>query len=290
MSSKDQLTRPVKEGWLFKEGGAARTKWQSRWFVLRKETLYYYSKKDEQNALGSINLMETDDITKIGEHSGKANCLTIVGSKGGSKKVYYLAADSAEALEEWFVAVKAASFADINTRFTRFVTVDVYLTEGIRVSGDVCYQILSSLSSRLSPEKKKRDHLGWFCERQVPLTSVLNLFVTYGWTPEKIYRSSASSPVDSGVHPVIRVIFTKPPDFIMGKNPAITRKGFGESIRGHFNRGRIFENNDSGGVNAAPEQHTIDTLGPDLLEGSDNELIALMQEFDIPLSLLQIEN
>ena len=288
MSIKEnsQTGRPTKEGWLHKEGGATKSRWQSRWFVLRTDTLYYYSKKEDQNSQGSINMMDTDDISKLGEHSGKPNCLTIVGSKGGNKKVYYLAAESTETLDAWFVALKAASFTDINTRFTRFATVDVYLTEGIRVCGDVCYQILSSLSSRLSPEKKKRDSTGWFCERQIPLAAVLNLFATYDWSPEKIYRSTGFSPIDGCMHPVIRVIFTKAPDFVTGKEPAITRKGFGESLRDHFSYGKSFERN------AASIKEMSLTVDADvsLLEGSDDELIKLMKEFNIPLSLLTTEN
>ena len=274
--------RPTKEGWLYKEGGATKNKWQSRWFVLRSETLYYYSKREEQNPQGAINLLETDDISKIGEHSSKPHCLTVVGVKAGNKKVYYLAAESAEALEEWFVALKAASFTDVSTRFTTFATVDIYLTEGVRVCGDVCYQILSSLSSRMSPEKKRRDSLGWFCERQVTLAGVLDLFCGFGWSPDKIYRSSALSPADNGIHPVIRVIFSRPPDFVKGKNPAITRKGFGESLRDHFGHRRPT-------IEKGEDLQTTESLGSDkLLEGSDDELIKLMQEFNIPLSLLKI--
>ena len=37
------------------------------------------------------------------------------------------------------------------------------------------------------------------------------------------------------------------------------------------------------------EPITMASLGPNLLEGSDEELISLMQEFDIPLSLLQVQ-
>ncbi len=287
MTSKESsVTRPTKEGWLHKEGGATKSKWQSRWFVLRADTLYYYSKKEDNSPQGTINLMETDDISKLGEHSGKPNCITIVGSKSGNKKVYYLAAESTESLDEWFAALKAASFNDVNNRFTRFATVDVYLTEGVRVCGDVCYPILSSLSSRLSPEKKRRDSIGWFCERQVPLTTVLNLFASYGWSPEKTYRSTGFSPVDNGIHPVIRVIFTKAPEFVTGKEPTITRKGFGESIRDHFNRGKCIERNMS--VQDMSGQ-TIDA-DDGLLEGTDDELIKLMKEFNIPLSLLTIDN
>ncbi len=287
MSAKENFSgRPTKEGWLYKEGGAAKNKWQSRWFVLRAETLYYFSKKDEQNPQGTINLMETDDITKIGDHSGKPHCLTIVGSKGGNKKVYYIAADNEDSLGDWFLAIKAASFTDVNNRFTRFSTVDVFLTEGVRVCGDVCYQILSSLSSRLSPDKKRRDSLGWFCERQVALSSVLNLFAGFGWSPEKIYRSSAQSPVDNGMHPVIRVIFTKPPEFVLGKNPAITRKGFGESLRDHFGHKRGVEKVE--GTGTVDQDYNL--RDGDLLEGTDDELIELMKEFNIPLSLLQIDD
>lgn len=268
--------RPTKEGWLYKEGGAARNKWQARWFVLRGDSLLYYSKKEDLSTpLGCIKLSETDDVSKVGEHSGRQYCLAIVGAKGSSKKVYYLSADHEIQLSEWYVALKAASSINHGVKLTKYATVEVFLNEGVRVNGDVNYQILTSLSMRTSPEKKQRDHLGWFCQREVALSTVLNLFAQYSWFPEKIYRSAAYLPSDNGIHPVIRVIFIKSP-FTSNKELDLH---FGEVTRGHIT-----------GNNSDKEPVTLAGLGGKVLEGADDELVGLMQEFNIPLSLLQINS
>ena len=303
----------VKEGWLYKEGGAARSKWQNRWFSLRGEQLFYFPRKEETNPLGSINLSGAVDISKIGEHSGKRHCVSIVSTKGNNKKVYYLAADSEEVLNEWFAAMKSA-VTNSSTRqlsLTKYATAEVFLNSGIRINGDVQYNILSSLSQRVGPEKKRRDGLGWFCEQEVPLAMVLNLFAQYGWNAEKIYRSSALSMVDNGIHPVIRVIFSQKPkqpsnsssgtgsaETSRGGSPSIAKRGLG-SFKDYMSR-LISDSGPtdsasagSGGSGkltaAATAAVTAADLG-DVLEGTDDELVDLMQEFDIPLSLLQLQS
>ena len=283
----------TKEGWLYKEGGAARSKWQSRWFVLRGDALYYFSKKDDSNALGCLSLIEAEDISKIGEHSGKQHCLAIVGAKG-NKKVYYLAADSEQVLNDWFVVMKGVKSPVAVQKQLTYAAAEVYLTQGIRISGsDVNYHILASISQRVPPEKKRRDHLGWFCDKEVPLAVVLNLFSDYGWNVDKIYRSSALSPLDNGIHPAIRVIFSRSPR----QGGEITRntsskKSFGATIKGHFTSiGQLASAANSPYDNAVevPGPVTLASLGPNVLEGADDELIELMREFDIPLSLLQLQ-
>ena len=306
---------PTKEGWLFKEGGAARTKWQNRYFRLCGDQMYYFNRKEDKNTLGSINLQEAGDISKIGEHSGKRYCVTIIGSKGNSKKVYYLAADTEELLNEWFTAMKAAI---TNTEckqhgHIKYCTAEVFLTSGIRINGDVQYNILASLSQRIGPEKKRRDHLGWFCDKEVPLATVLNLFAQYGWTPERIYRSSALSGVDSTIQPVIRVIFCKKPEQVTesslvascsvessskSSTPSIARRGLG-SFKDYMTRlitdahtgltDSMSASTSDSKLATAVTPVTVSDLG-EVLEGADDELIELMQEFDIPLSLLQVHH
>ena len=308
--NSEKAYQPVaKEGWLHKEGGAARSKWQSRWFSLRGDQLSYYSRKeDTANPLGSLNLSEAVDISKIGEHSGKRHCLTVVATKGNTKKVYYLAADSEESLNDWFAAMKAAVTDSDNRQLcrTKYATAEVFLNSGIRINGDVSYNILASLSQRVGPEKKRRDSLGWFCEQEVPLAMVLNLFAQYGWNAEKIYRSSALLTVDSGIHPVIRVIFSKKPlqpgscstssaESSRGGTPSIARRGL-DSFKDYMSRfisepGQMDSAaSTSAGSNVKPTAvATTADLG-DVLEGADDELAGLMQEFDIPLSLLQLHS
>lgn len=255
-------TRPVKEGWLYKEGGAARNKWQLRWFVLRGDTLFYYQKKEDNNCLGSINLSLVEDVSKVGDHSGRGHCVAVVGVKA-SKKVYYLSADTSELLNEWFTAFKAVTGLHHSKPIvSSYCTAEVFINNsGIRINGDVNYQILSTLSARTPPERKSRDPLGWFCSRSVAVSTVLGLFSQYRWSPDRIYRSTGVLPNEPGVHPLVRIIFsrTDPPDPPPPSDPepsAPSSSGTG--------------------------------LGDELLEGTDDELIELMKEFGIPLNLLQV--
>ena len=302
----------IKEGWLFKEGGAARSKWQNRYFRLCGDQMFYFNRKEDKNSLGSLSLSEAVDISRIGEHSGKRFCVTIVGSKGNSKKVYYLAADTEDILNDWYAAMKTA-VVDTETKqnsLAKYATAEIFLTSGIRISGDVQYNILASLSQRVGPEKKHRDNLGWFCDREVPLQAVLTIFAQYGWNPEKVYRSSAQSGTETNsIQPVIRVMFckrleqpilcessgTSSGESSKGSTPSIARRGLG-SFKDYMTRLIVDSGlTDSGSssnnhVDARPAQSppvTASDLG-ELVEGADDELIELMQEFDIPLSLLQI--
>lgn len=273
--------RPIKEGWLLKEGGATRNKWQARWFVLRGDTLFYYSKKEDlTNPQGAINLTEIESVTKIGEHSGKPHCLAIDGVKGTGKKVYYLSSEHENILTEWLIALKA-TISEKSLKLMKYCTAEVFLNCGIRVNGDVCYQILSALSMRTPPERKSRDHLGWFCNREIALSTVLNIFAQYNWNPEKIYRSSAIIPSESGIHPVIRIIFSKCPTGAGNNAP--------NNITKSFHHSTSLDKSVEGGEGEEKDPEYA-TVGGCLLEGTDDELISLMQEFNIPLTLLQISS
>jgi hypothetical protein len=47
--------KPIKTGWLRKQGGNFKT-WNNRWFVIRGDQMYYYTKDDELKELGVIPL------------------------------------------------------------------------------------------------------------------------------------------------------------------------------------------------------------------------------------------
>ena len=293
-----------------KEGGAARTKWQNRWFRLQGKTLNYFTKKEDGSPQGVIHLDEVKDVTKIEERGGRAHCLSVVTVK----KVYYLSADTGEGLNDWFIAFQANLAPDVPIKLVKYSTVEVFLTQGIRISGDVNYDILSSISHRIPAEKKKRDNLGWFCDRPIAVGMVLNLFAQYGWTPDHIYRSTGISGTESNtILPVIRIIFSKSPqdgqqDTCKGRHfsksgsasssPQLSAQSrfdgsgkFFGAIRGAAEKlshlgGKGEENSTFPVPPAAPAIPADATL----LEGTDDELIALMEEFNIPLSLLQVSN
>ena len=276
----------VKDGWLYKEGGVPRSKWQNRWFRLQGKNLHYFSKKDDAHPQASINLDSVLDISKIGEHSGKHYCLSLVTTKSGSsnKKVVYLAADSEELLCDWYSALQNITTPEPSIKLVKYATAEVFLTQGVRIMGDVHYNILSTISHRVSYDRKKRDSLGWFCDRPIALAMVLNLFAEYGWSPERIYRSSAVSGTENTIHPVIRVIFSKSPPLPTNPDLLASIKKSAEAASPSLTRSGRF---DSVSVSAQPVTSPV-LPGTKMLEGADNELIALMQEFDIPLTLLQV--
>lgn len=308
----------TKEGWLMKEGGATRSKWQSRWFRLQGKTINYFTKKEDASPQGVVHLDEVKDVSKIGEHNGRLYCLAMITVKDKGKKVYYLSAETSELLNDWFVAFQANMAPDVPVKLVKYSTVEVFLTQGIRITGDVNYDILSNISHRLPAEKKKRDNLGWFCDRPIAVGMVLNLFGQYGWSPEHIYRSTGISGTDSGtILPVIRIIFSKclregvdalnkmrcssksissSSSSSTNSSPSNRFEGSGRfmgAIRGAAGKlsglGKATGGGAGDGSGSLPTSATS-ALPPDvpLLEGTDDELISLMEEFNIPLSLLEI--
>lgn len=295
-------TAKHKEGWLHKEGGGARTKWQSRWFKLQDKNLSYYTKKEDHSANGVINLDEVKDISIVREHSGRQHCFSLVTTKAGSKKVYYLSADSDPSMNEWFTALQTnmASTSEALTKFIKYCTVEVFLSTGIRIAGDVHYNILTQISHPVSPDKKKRDNFGWYCDRQITLAAVLNLFAEYAWVPDRIYRSTSVSGNDpTAILPVVRVIFSKSPPVAQVEDIPRKKKGLFNKLSPHnspnLNASRLessgkFEGSTRSDTVSISTQKAAISIPPgtEMIEGADDELIALMEEFNIPLSLLQL--
>ena len=292
----------TKEGWLMKEGGAARSKWQSRWFRLQGKTVNYFTKKEDSSPQGVIHLEDVKDVSKIGDHSGKSHCIAIVTTKDKNKKVYYLAAENEEVLNDWFVAFNANLAPDVPVKLLKYSTTEVFLSSGVRITGDVNYEILSFISHRVPVEKKKRDHFGWFCDRPIAVGTVLNLFSDYGWSPERIYRSTAISGIEATtILPVVRILFSKSPGSPTCKMRTKSTSTPSPQSSPHLNanrsekllgviRGAAGKISSLGRSDDSPPLTTSSPLPPEaaLLEGADDELIALMQEFDIPLSLLEV--
>ena len=304
MKWKTDGRQVTKEGWLQKEGGAARSKWQDRWFRLQGKTVNYFSKKDDASPQGTINLDEVKDVSKIGDHSGKHHCLALVTTKGGGKKVYYLSADTEDLMNEWYGAFQANMAQDAPMKLVKYATAEVFLTQGVRITGDVNYDILSAISHRLSADKKKRDNFGWYCDRTMTLAAVLNLFAEFGWVPDRIYRSTALSGTDNSIQPVNRVIFSKSPLPATSSDSSSKNSSGGLSKRFRLasysphgspslggNRNEHSGRFDGSGDGMSISSQTVGSFTSSrgkLLEGVDEELVGLMKEFDIPLTLLEV--
>ena len=302
MKWKTDGRQVTKEGWLQKEGGAARSKWQNRWFRLQGKMVNYFTKKEDASPQGTINLDEVKDVSKIGEHSGKPHCLALVTTKSGGKKVYYLSADTEDLMNEWYGAFQANMVQDAPIKLVKYATAEVFLTQGVRIAGDVNYDILSAVSHRVSAEKKKRDNFGWYCDRTMTLAAILNLFAEYGWVPDRIYRSTALSGTDNTIQPVNRVIFSKSPlptpssaDSGSKGSKRFRLPSSSSPLLGNRNEGK-FQGSGGDGSGSLGDSMTISsqTVGSftsskgKFLDGVDDELIGLMKEFDIPLTLLEI--
>ena len=124
----------VREGWLLKEGGASRSRWQSRWFVLRGRTLLWFTKPEDSSPQGSLALSsDVHDVSLVGDHSGRRHCLSLVTTKSNSKKVYYLAAETETLARDWFVALQAQWLGDKRggglggVRLVKYATAEVFL-------------------------------------------------------------------------------------------------------------------------------------------------------------------
>lgn len=301
----------TKEGWLQKEGGAARSKWQDRWFRLQGKTVNYFTKKEDSTPQGTINLDDVKDVSRIGEHSGKPHCFALVTTKGSGKKVYYLSAYTEDLMNEWFGAFQANMTQDAPMKLLKYATAEVFLVQGVRITGDVNLDILSRISHRVGADRKKRDNFGWYCDRTMTLAAILNLFAEYGWVPDRIYRSTAISGTDNSIQPVNRVIFSKSPLPAAATDSSI--KNFASSLTRRFKfpsssphgspspggsrnegSGKFDGSSDGSGKFGDSVTISAQTVGSytssrgQLLEGVDEELIELMKEFDIPLTLLEI--
>jgi hypothetical protein len=275
----------IREGWLLKEGGASKSKWQSRWFVLKGRSLLWYNKAEDANPQGNVSMSDVQDVSQVGEHANKKFCVSLVTTKASSKKVYYLAAETENLMREWFSALQSQWMGDgraAGMRLVKYATAEVFVTQGVRITGDVNYGILSTISSRVAPERKRRDGLGWFCDCPITLSTVLNLFSEYGWTPERVYSSTSAAAGESALQSVIRVIFSKSPQLEHGASASGGSRQLESSTA--LLRSGVF---DTVTVNTQPVGLALPP-GAKTLQGTDDELIELMQEFDIPLSLLLV--
>lgn len=114
---------PVKEGWLWKQGGRYKS-WKRRWFILNDNCLYYFEYTTDKEPKGIIPL-ENIRVREVGaDKTNKPNCFEIhsgnheiikackLDSEGkvveGKHTVYRMSASKAEDKDEWIRAIKAS--------------------------------------------------------------------------------------------------------------------------------------------------------------------------------------
>lgn len=111
---------PVKEGWLWKQGGRYKS-WKRRWFILNDNCLYYFQFTTDKEPKGIIPL-ENIQVREVNTDRGKPNCFELYSatndvikacktdSEGkvieGKHNVYRMSAATSDEKDEWMRCVK----------------------------------------------------------------------------------------------------------------------------------------------------------------------------------------
>ncbi|XP_050394137.2 cytohesin-1 isoform X4 [Patella vulgata] len=114
---------PVKEGWLWKQGGRYKN-WKRRWFILNDNCLYYFQYTTDKEPKGIIPLENINVREVPTEKAHKPNCFELftggndiikackVDSDGkvveGRHNVYRMSAGNAPEKEEWIKCIKSS--------------------------------------------------------------------------------------------------------------------------------------------------------------------------------------
>ena len=291
------------QGWLEKEGGGVVKSWQWRWFVIKGARLVYYKdESDVDHPHGDILLTEIRNVTKT-EHSNRRYCLTLVADKKGGK-TYYLAAQTDFQRDQWFDSIipkieGGDSYVKSKVLY-KYATAEIFLNRGVRLSGDVGLPILKKITEFRSSGQvaKTRDEKGWFCDQDVSLNFILNVFSANGWCVDAIYPAKSTSSISSfegDLFDVIKVIlYSKRTVFASIKTKEIVnyssntlpiiRSGSAESGRGRVHSDNLSSERSRGSSDAAS---SVSVFSEAWVEGVDQELVDLMEEFEIPTSLLE---
>lgn len=276
----------MKEGNLHKEGGGPLSRWQNRWFRLTSKSLSWFKSKDDTQPQGAVPCNEIVAVEKlVGERAGKHHCFSL--AVAGKDKVYQLAADTKEERDSWVEALSGPAQSPLDSG-VKYVTVETYSTHGVRVTGDPGHHILAQIGNGVASEKKRRDERGWFCDRHLPFSIALNLFSHHGWALVKTYESESVSSIDGTMNPCNVAIFCK------GAVPSPVPSPISPTMSGVIPHSlaaagtRSFSSAALVSAATRPVSLLKDAGDMELIEGADDELAKLMQEFNIPLELLYV--
>ncbi|KJE97824.1 hypothetical protein CAOG_007918 [Capsaspora owczarzaki ATCC 30864] len=186
---------------LFSGAGGSYKSWKKRWFILKGNTISYYKARGDAAPAGTIYVEELSAAEPTNERK-KPHCFALK-SKDNEARVYYMCADSDEDMNDWIRVINQARTRD-TTRTTaaqkpsepikQFATAEWFVTNGIRIVGDVHPKILRALGHGVPKEDKTRDERGWFVNRHLPLSTLLNIFSFNGWNVETMYESESYYP------------------------------------------------------------------------------------------------
>jgi len=129
-------TSPIKQGYMFKQGGMMRN-WRKRWIVLENGVIYYYNTKnygpkDEPKTiiLSKYYLQELEQ-----KATGKSNCFHLYSQEAPS---FVFCAPSKEAMVEWVTAIRSFTMFGKNCKITES-------NELISISG--IFEVSSNMAS-----------------------------------------------------------------------------------------------------------------------------------------------
>ena len=104
---------PDKEGWLWKKAEVNKAFQQQRYFILKGNLLFYFERQTDREPIGVI-ILEGCTIELVDEYCDRFSFkINFHGGVGGeqlkSSRIYYLATDSQDEMEEWMKILACAS-------------------------------------------------------------------------------------------------------------------------------------------------------------------------------------
>jgi len=165
---------------------------------------------DDTVPLGTIYL---EDIMAVEKSTDKPQQKFVFSLRGeDNSRTWYLSAGSEAEMDNWMNTIRNAMAAGQQSMFKAIaihhVVVECFINRGIRVSGDVTPRLLATVGHGVSPDKKRRDERGWFCDKHLPLCAAINIFVAYGWKLQTTMESvDIVSSDDATPQPVNLAIF-----------------------------------------------------------------------------------
>ncbi|XP_065192999.1 uncharacterized protein LOC135824197 [Sycon ciliatum] len=179
----------------------------------------------------------------------------------------------------------------------KYAVAEVFITHGLRISGPVTNQMFNMLGQGVPTDKKRSDPRGWYCDRSFTLCSVIQMFVTSGWTLYRLSHSTSATPWEPGLfHPINLAVFARGPGIKpLCMSESESRQFTGNAATGAAPSSRAGGLSRSGTVRASVQQRSASVRSggaesvTGLLPSEEAELRVLMEEFSIPLELLDVK-
>ncbi|KAI8520983.1 Rho GTPase activating protein 24, partial [Branchiostoma belcheri] len=135
MADCDYRQKVLHSGWLRKQGGVVKT-WQRRWFVLRGDQLFYYTKEDENKLQGTIFLPGNNVLELPPNPDDPTRFLFEVVPGPGSQRInanhetYLIQAASQSEMEGWIRAIRRVIYAPYGGGWIRAIRRVIYAPYG----------------------------------------------------------------------------------------------------------------------------------------------------------------